>query len=88
MCDFDMPFTGSASGFITKIKSKIEAAGGTFDGDEIKGVFSVPTPVGAIEGNCAIKEQLAAITIIKKPFLLSCKAIEKYVNSGNEEGGA
>ena len=88
MCNFDLPFTGSASGFVDKIKNKIEGAGGTFNGNESNGTFSVATPIGGIEGNYSVNGQAAAINITQKPFLLSCKAIEKYVVGDTDEKGA
>ncbi|MDB5110173.1 MAG: hypothetical protein JWR67_1287 [Mucilaginibacter sp.] len=80
MCNFNITFTETVADFVTKIKTRIEGANGSFQGDETSGEFSVPTPIGKIEGNYSITGQDAAITITRKPILISCHAIEEYTN--------
>ena len=81
MCNFTITFTGSAADFVNTIRNKILDAGGTFHGDETNGEFSVPTPVGKIEGNYYIHGNDVTINITKKPFLVSCDAIEEYIKN-------
>lgn len=81
-CQFTLPFSGSAQDFVNKARQKVQGAGGTFNGNTSNGSFSVPIPiVGSVEGNYQINGQQVSINITKKPFVISCSAIESYVRS-------
>ncbi len=77
MCQFTIPFTGSGEELITRAKQEIENSGGTFAGDASYGIFKVKTPVGTIEGSYSMAVTDISIAITKKPFLVSCRKIEK-----------
>lgn len=81
-CTFDINITGSADSFVASAKSKVEENGGTFTGDASSGNFDVPLPLGQhISGDYAINGLVVSINITHKPFVISCGAIESYINS-------
>ena len=75
-CEFGIDFTGSAQDLIEKAEKAIQDAGGSFSGDTSSGSFSVPTPLGKINGKYTISGQTIHITITEKPLLVPCKMIE------------
>lgn len=80
MCNFTMSITESAATFVANAKSEVENAGGTFTGDTASGNFEVSTPFGNISGNYVLNGQEITINITHKPILISCNAIENYIN--------
>jgi len=77
MCQFTIPFAADKESLINRAKQEIESSGGSFQGNSTEGSFRAKTPVGAIEGSYLIEGQSISLGITKKPFLLSCKRIEK-----------
>ncbi len=75
-CSFNFNIDSSPAEIINNVKSKIENEGGNFKGDENKGNFNLPTPVGAIEGNYSVSDNELKIDITKKPIMLPCSMIE------------
>ena len=84
-CSFDVPFTGSASDLVVKLREKVEGADGTFNGDTSSGNYLVPTPLGKIEGTYKINAQIISVVITKKPIVISCHAIETFVQKEIEQ---
>lgn len=80
-CHFKVSFSGSAQDLVDRARQKVQGAGGTFDGDAGSGSFSVPTPLGHVQGDYQISGQALTVNITKKPFLIPCSAIESYVKS-------
>jgi hypothetical protein len=76
---FTAAFSGPASDTVAKARDAIQKAGGTFDGDDAKGGFSVSTPLGAVKGTYTIAGQDFSVQITDKPFLLPDSAIEAQV---------
>ena len=81
MCQFSLPFSGEAQGLLQRAKQSIENMGGVFNGDDSLGNFSTKTPIGSIEGSYQMLEGEIALSITKKPFLLSCSKIEKELRA-------
>ncbi|MDQ6812196.1 MAG: hypothetical protein M3040_00425 [Bacteroidota bacterium] len=81
MCQFSIPFSSDAEGLIGRAKQQIEKAGGSFTGDASMGKFEASTPIGSIVGSYQIEGQEIALSISKKPFLLSCAKIEKELTA-------
>lgn len=81
MCQFSIPFSGDPDSLIERARQEIERAGGAFNGDSIQGGFHAKTAVGSIHGSYQVAGQEISLAIIKKPFLLSCKRIEKELSS-------
>ena len=79
-CRFTVDFNGSASELITKAKTAIEQAGGSFNGTLTNGTYALSTPLGDISGLYTISGQTASFEITDKPFLVSCGTIEKKIN--------
>ena len=77
MCQFTIPFSNSADNVVNRAKQEIEQTGGFFNGDSSQGRFQVKTPLGTIGGSYQVIGQEISMVIEKKPFLLSCKRIEK-----------
>ncbi len=61
---------------VRRIGTAIRGAGGEFSGDTASGFYSVPTPVGSIEGSYAVSGQTIQIDVLEKPLLLACSLIE------------
>ena len=76
---FTATFTGTASDTVAKAKGAIEGAGGTFDGDDTAGGFTVSTPLGQVKGTYTIVAPSFTVVITDKPFLLPESAIESQV---------
>jgi hypothetical protein len=87
MCNFSIPFTGTADTLVNKLKNAIIPKGGTFNGDTSSGSLNVSTPLGSISGNYAIIEASLNIIIDHKPFLINCSQIENYITSYLSNGG-
>lgn len=75
MCNFTLPFQGSAEELVERARQGIEEAGGHFEGNTSNGSFEITSPV-TIKGQYEIKGQEISITITKKPFFVSCNRIE------------
>jgi hypothetical protein len=75
-CSFNFDFPISADELVRRIDTGIRGAGGEFSGDSESGFYSVPTPVGSIEGSYAVSGQTIQIDVLEKPILLPCSLIE------------
>ncbi len=78
---FKVDFTGSAEDLFKKISKLIHQHGGTISGNDKKGDFSVPTPLGKVSGSYQVSGQQVTIHIKDRSFLLPCSAIESFVKS-------
>jgi len=76
MCQFSLPFTGDPETLLRRARQEIQGAGGAFTGDSMQGTFQAKTPLGSIQGSYQIAGQQIFLSILKKPFLLSCRRIE------------
>jgi len=83
---FSVNFPGAAADIVAKAKGAIEKAGGKFLGDEKKGDFSVPTPMGTVKGVYTITAQSFAVDITDKPFTVPGSMIESQVKSFLNKG--
>lgn len=81
MCQFSIPFSGNPESLIERARQEIQRSGGAFNGDSTQGSFHAKTALGSIHGSYHIAGQEIFLGIIKKPFLLSCKRIEKELGS-------
>lgn len=77
MCQFRIPFSNSADHLMDRARQEITQASGSFEGDGSQGRFQVKTALGTIGGSYQVAGQEVLMVIEKKPFLLSCKRIEK-----------
>jgi len=80
-CNFNINFSSSATDLVQNMKTKITGQGGTADGDESAGSFSVSLLGSSISGSYTISGQQMAVIIDHKPFLISCNQIQKYLQS-------
>lgn len=79
MCNFTIPFTGSAKDLIARAKKAVASAGGTFKGNTSKGSIEIKKPVHIV-GNYSISGQNLKVTITKKPFFVSCNLIKSELS--------
>jgi hypothetical protein len=75
-CSFSIPFSGNVENILSKAKSGITGAGGTFTGDASGGNFSLSTFIGTITGTYTLNALTLNIDITDKPMFLSCSQIE------------
>ena len=75
-CSFQFKLEAAPAETIKKVKVKIEQEGGTFNGDENEGKFTLPTPVGVIEGSYQVTADELKIDIYKKPSFIPCSMLE------------
>ena len=75
-CSFKFKLETDRAEAVEKVKTTIETEGGEFSGDENKGTFSLPTPVGVIEGSYQVEVDELKIDISKKPSFLPCSMME------------
>ena len=86
MSTFTIDFPGTASQFTTKASSAITENGGAFTGDTTTGNFRIQTGIGAVEGTYQVLAPVSgtqtpiAITITKKPFIVSTNKIKSAIN--------
>ncbi len=79
-CNFSIPFTGSASEVYNRAKTAVEKQGGSFNGDEQGGSFSI-TVFGNISGSYTVVGQQLEIAIEEKPMMIPCSAIESALKN-------
>jgi hypothetical protein len=80
-CNFTIPFTGSAQDVLAKAQNAVQSQGGTFNGNDSAGSFSVSVLGSSIAGSYAVTGQNLSIIISDKPFLVSCGVIESFLKS-------
>jgi hypothetical protein len=80
MCQFSLPFQGDPQSLLQRAQIEITKAGGAFNGDNMQGSFRAKSPLGSVEGSYEVVGQQIVLTISKKPFLLSCRKIEKELH--------
>lgn len=81
MCSFGIAFAGSADELVTKARSMIQDAGGSFAGDTQRGDYTVKLPLGEIRGEYRVEPGKLAFQINKKPMMVPCAAIESFLRA-------
>lgn len=77
MCEFKIPYTGTATALIARIRKAIDdSPGGSFGGDEETGVFGLVTPLGNLGADYSIAGSVIGVSINKKPRIVPCRLIE------------
>ena len=63
-------------------RAKLEAAKfrSRFDGDVVKGDYTLRTPVGTIEGTYSVTDATVCFLIEKKPSVVPCVLIERVLD--------
>lgn len=83
MADFEIPIEEEKLSIFQKMESAIAENEGKLDGGEDSGSFMIPIAIGKIEGDYEIQDGSIAITVTKKPMIVSRKmireAIEKFL---------
>ena len=75
-CRFQFDFPGSSESLVDKIRARMVAEGGRFDGTAAEGRFSLPTPIGEFAGGYSIVGATIWVEVDDKPIFVPCKAIE------------
>lgn len=78
-CAFTIEFSGNADALVRKAKAALDAAGGTLDGDARSGDFAVKAGMISVSGSYQVEGTMMAVSITKKPVMLTCGRIEKEV---------
>ena len=78
VCNFTIPFSGTAEDAVNKARSGIISQGGSFNGNMTSGTFSLRVLGSTIRGSYTISDQIKVI-IDTKPFLISCNRIENFM---------
>ena len=85
MSTFQIDFPGTPGQFTNKAGSAIKDKGGIFEGNDAGGTFHIKTAAGAVEGTYKVltpgttTPTPIAVTITKKPFLVSARLIEDAI---------
>jgi hypothetical protein len=82
MCNFSIEFKSKPDELIQKAKDAIEGQGGIFTNDGNIGIFSFTDPA-KIKGCYKVVGSFVTITIITKPFYVSCSTIESKLRALN-----
>lgn len=80
-CNFSIPFSGNLQPVLDKARATVEEQGGTFNGDNNSGEFSLSAFGNNIAGSYAVNGSQLEILISDKPFFVPCNAIESYLKS-------
>ncbi len=78
-CNFNFNIPGSLSEALQKAKYSVEKQGGSFNGDEAGGNFSLSIFGQNISGNYAATGNELNVIISEKPFMVPCSAIESFL---------
>jgi hypothetical protein len=81
VCNFTIPFSGSAEEILAKAKAAVESQHGEFSGDTSSGHFNVDIFSNLIAGSYVVTGQTLNLAITHKPFLVPCSAIENFLRS-------
>ena len=79
-CSFTIPFKGLPETIINKAKSAIQGQGGSFNGDDLSGNFSVQV-LGNISGTYSIAGNEMTVDIDSKPLFIGCGQIESFMRN-------
>jgi hypothetical protein len=82
MCNYNFNLPIDPAALFATAQSAIVARGGNATQKGSKVLFSIPTPLGQIDGICTLVEQATLnITVTKKPDIVPCALIrEKLVS--------
>lgn len=74
-CNFSIDFSGTPQEIYNRARTAVEKQGGSFNGDENRGNFSLQV-FGTIAGSYTVAGQQLHIVIEDKPMMIPCAAIE------------
>ena len=75
-CNIAIDFNGESEELIRSAEQAISGAGGSFSGNNSEGKFAINSPLGKVSGTYTVIGQTFNISIVDKPFLVSCSKIE------------
>ncbi|MEJ7694996.1 hypothetical protein [Daejeonella sp.] len=76
-CNISIDFSGEADELLRSAEQAISGAGGSFAGNNSDGNFAISSPLGKVSGTYKVVGQSFNISIVDKPFLVSCNKIEE-----------
>jgi hypothetical protein len=79
-CNFSLDLSGPPSQALERARTEIEKQGGTFNGDENSGSFTVKI-FGTISGSYTVSGGKLNVVISDKPMFISCGQIESFLRS-------
>ena len=76
-CVMSLPVSGDPEGFLASARKVLASKGGTVAGTTTSGSFSVPAPLGRVDGSYAMESGAALLTIAPASlgFVQSCPAV-------------
>ena len=81
VCNFTIPFSGTAEELMEKTKDAIEKQGGNFSGNTRSGNFDVTVIGNSIAGSYTVDGNNLSFVIDKKPFFIPCETVESFLKS-------
>ena len=81
MCNYNFNLPVDAESLVVLARQAIEEHGGNTADQDGHVSFTIPTPVGRLDGTCQVLEpQVISIQVTNKPDLVSCRLVrEKLV---------
>jgi hypothetical protein len=82
-CVMSLPVSGDPSSFLSAAKTALAAKNGTITGTTTAGSFSVPGPLGQVNGTYTVANSAAQLTVSPSSlgFLQSCSAVYNALKS-------
>ena len=78
-CTFTIDIRIPAPDVVSSVKNKVEAQGGSFNGDSAAGNFEVPLLGSRVIGSYSVTGQQMTVNISDKPFFISCNQIRSFI---------
>ena len=75
-CRFSMEFSQTPEELAGEARRSVMAAGGSFDGGDSEGTFSLSTGLGRVKGSYTILGKIIHVDISDKPLLVACGRIK------------
>ena len=80
MCNYDFNLPVDAEPLVILARQAIEEHGGKTEGENGHVTFTIPTPVGDVNGACEVVEpKVVSIRVTKKPDIVPCSVIRQQL---------
>ncbi len=80
-CKLNIDYKGNINELFELGRREASAIGGFVNGNLQSGVFSINALRGTFSGNYSVNANMIEINLDKKPFLIPCVVIEKFLKS-------
>ena len=80
MCNYDFNVPVDAESLVVLARQAIEEHGGKTVGENGHITFTIPTPVGDLDGTCEVMEpKVVSIRVTNKPDIVPCSVIRQQL---------